>query len=54
MIEFRDITNLFGLLESFTIGLGIESFSFCLSFLRNSSTHVSVGVEAIVVGFEVE
>ena len=51
---FRDITILFGLLGSFTKELGIEYFSFCSSFSRNSSTHVSVGVEAIVVGFEVE
>ena len=54
MIEFGDITNLSGLLESFTIGLGIESFSVCSSFSRNSSVDVSVGVEAIVVEFEVE
>ena len=54
MIEFGDITILFGLLESFTIGLGIESFSFFLYFCRNSLVDVSVGVEAIVIGFEVE
>ena len=54
MIEFRDITNLFELLESFTIGLGVESFLICSSFSRNSSVDVFVGVEAIVVEFEVE
>ena len=54
MIEFGDITSFYGLLESFSIGLGIESFFFCSSFSRNSLAHVFVGVEAIVVGFEVE
>jgi hypothetical protein len=51
MIEFGDITSLFGLLESFTIRLIVESFSFSSSFSRNSSVDVFVGVEAIVVGF---
>ena len=54
MIEFKDITSLSGLLQPFTIGLGVESSSVCSSFLRNSLTNVSIGVEAIVVEFEVE
>ena len=45
MIEFGDITILFRLLESFTIGLGVESFS----FFRNSLVDVSGCVEVIVV-----
>ena len=54
MIEVRDITNLSVLLESYTIGLGVESFSICSSFSRNSLVEVYVGVEDIVVEFEVE
>ena len=54
MIEFGDITSFFGLLESFTIGLDVEFFLVCSSFLKNSSVDVSVGLEAIVVEFEIE
>jgi hypothetical protein len=49
MIEFGDITSFSGLLDSFTIGLGVESFSIFSSFSRNSFVNVSVGVEAIVL-----
>jgi hypothetical protein len=52
--KFGNITILFGLLESFTIGSGVESFLVYSSFSRNSSVGVSIGVEAIVVEFEVE
>ena len=54
MIEFRDITNFPGLLKSFTIGLGVDSFSICSSLSRNSPIVVSVNVEAIVVEVEIE
>jgi hypothetical protein len=54
MIEFKDITSLSRLLESFTIGLGVASISICSSFSKNSSVNVMVGVEAIIVEFEVE
>ena len=54
MIELEDITSLFGLLESFTIALVVESFSFSSPFSRNSSVEVSVGVEDIVVELDVE
>ena len=54
MIEFKYITNLSGLHESFTIRLGVESFLVYSSFSSNSSVYAFVGVEAIVVEFEVE
>ena len=54
MIEFRDITNFFGLLKSFTIGLGVDSFSIYSSLPRNSPIVVSINMEAIVVEVEVE